>query len=51
MATLPSATTRVDDESGGLSTGTDLLTVFAPVATLDELGGQARRALAGPAQR
>ena len=34
MASLPSATTRVDDESGGLATGTDLLTCWAPCATL-----------------
>jgi hypothetical protein len=33
MATLPSATTRLVDQSGGVATGSDLLTVIAPVAT------------------
>ena len=37
MASLPSATTRLKDESGGLATGTDLLTVIAPVPTNDDI--------------
>jgi len=37
MASLPSATTRLQDESGGLATGTDLLTVIAPVPTNDDI--------------
>lgn len=34
---LPSATTRLRDESGGLTTGTDLVCVWAPVATNDDM--------------
>jgi len=36
MPSLPSATTRLQDESGGLAVGSDLLAVLAPVATLDD---------------
>lgn len=34
MATLPSATTRINDQSGGVATGTELIAVWAPVPTL-----------------
>jgi len=33
MATLPSATTRLVDQSSGIATGTDLIAVWSPVAT------------------
>jgi len=36
MPSLPSATTRLQDESGGLATGSDLCVVLAPVATNDD---------------
>lgn len=35
--TLPSATTRLVDASGGIATGADLLTIFAPVTTLADM--------------
>lgn len=37
MAELPSATTRVNDTSGGLATGTDLITVLSPTLTHADL--------------